>query len=1084
MSASLASTTCVAAVLSLFATSPVAEHTWRPPATKVAFSEPAISPDRREIAFVAGGDIWTVAATGGEARLLVSHAAYDSRPLYSPDGSRLAFMSTRTGNGDIYVLQLATGELRRITFDDVPDQLDAWSRDGRWLYLSAGGKDVNGMNDIFRVSVDGGTPMPVSADRFTQEYWAAPSPNDANTIAITARGVTASTWWRHGHSHLDESQIWLEHFGGETPQYEPIVKEQARAGWPMWSGDGKALYYVSDKSGPENIWQKSAAGGEARAVTSFKTGRVLWPTMSYDGKAMVFERDFGVWSLDVASGKAGEVPITLRGATSSPAVEHQSLTAGFQWLALSPDGKKIAFTSRGEVFAASARDGGEATRVTTTPEVEAELAWAPDSRRLAYTSSRDGASHIYVYDFGARTETRVTDGPESDVAPRWSPDGKSIAFMRGAKELHVVDATTKQDRVLATGQLDRTPFLPDHPIAWSPDGRWIAYLNGGQGAFQNPYIVSKDGGAARPVSYLPNAFGGSVAWSPDGSYLLYDTSQRTEDGQIVRIDLEPRTPRFREDQFRDLFQQPTRPGTPNEPAPRPAAAERDTTSRGDSARGPSRRSTEIAFDDIRRRATVLPVGVDANAVVISPDGKTALVSASAAGQQNLYTYSLDELSGQPAVARQLTSTPGFKQRAQFTADSKEVYYLENGRIASITVESRQVRNVSVTAELDVDFAKEKVAVFHQAWKILADNFFDAKMNGADWKGLEAEYEPYVAGAQNVEEMRRLMRLMIGELNASHTGFNGPSFSPQQNVGRIGLRFDRGAYENGGKLRVTDVIALSPAAIAGIVPGEFVQSVNGAAVGAHVNLDSLLLYQTNRRVTLSVSKTADGSGAREVALRPVNGATEARLVYRDWVESRRAYVAKISNGRLGYVHMADMGQGSLTQLYLDLDTENRGRDGVVIDIRNNNGGFVNPYAIDVLARRGYLQFTPRDFGTVPGRSILGQRALEKPTVLVTNMHSLSDAEDFTEGYRAHKLGPVVGEPTAGWIIFTSNFGLLDQSSVVRIPFTRITDMNGNAMEMHPRPVDVLVEHQMGEWYTGKDPQLDAAVTELMKRVVKP
>jgi C-terminal processing protease CtpA/Prc len=261
-------------------------------------------------------------------------------------------------------------------------------------------------------------------------------------------------------------------------------------------------------------------------------------------------------------------------------------------------------------------------------------------------------------------------------------------------------------------------------------------------------------------------------------------------------------------------------------------------------------------------------------------------------------------------------------------------------------------------------------------------------------------------------------------------------------------------------------------------------VNGATVGAHTNLDSLLVYQTNRRVTLSVSKAADGTGAREVVVRPVNAATERGLVYRDWVESRRAYVAKISNGRLGYVHMADMGQGSLTQLYLDLDTENRNRDGVVIDVRNNNGGFVNPYAIDVLARRGYLQFTPRDFGTVPGRSTLGQRALEKPTVLVTNMHSLSDAEDFTEGYRAHKLGPVVGEPTAGWIIFTSNFGLLDGSSVVRIPFTRITDMNGKDMELHPRPVDVLVEHQMGEWYTGKDPQLDAAVAELLKRAVKP
>src|SRR5215472_16848043 len=297
-------------------------------------TEPAISPDLSEIAFVSGGDIWTVPTSGGDAHLLVSNPATESRPLYSPDGTRLAFVSTRTGNGDIYVLTLATGQLKRITFDDAPDQLDAWSRDGKWLYLSSGSKDVNGMNDIFRVSAEGGTPMAVSADRFTQEYWSAPSPTDASTIAFTARGTTGSMWWRHGHSHIDESQIWLEHFDGETPRYEQITKDEARAAWPMWSSDGKALYFVSDKGGPENLWSKPVAGGDERAVTSFKTGRVLWPTISYDGKAIVFERDFGVWLFDVASGKASEVPITLRGASTSASVEHATLNAGFQWLSL------------------------------------------------------------------------------------------------------------------------------------------------------------------------------------------------------------------------------------------------------------------------------------------------------------------------------------------------------------------------------------------------------------------------------------------------------------------------------------------------------------------------------------------------------------------------------------------------------------------------------------------------------------------------------------------------------------------------------------------------------------------------------
>jgi len=1048
-------------------------------------SEPAISPDHREIAFVSGGDIWTVPAAGGEARLLISHPAYDSRPLYSPDGTRLAFMSTRTGNGDIYVLTLSSGNLKRLTFDDVSEQLDAWSRDGRSIYFSSGTKDVNGMNDIYRVSVDGGTPMPVSDDRFVQEYWSAPSPSDPNTIAFTGKGRTVTDWWRKGHAHIDESQIWLAHFGGAIPQYEQITKDDAKDAWPMWSGNGKTLYYVSDLGGSENLWSRPASGGGAKQLTSFKDGRLVWPTIANDGKTIVFERDFAVWSYDVASGKAAQVPITLRGASPSPGTEHQTVTNGFQSLSLSPDGRKIAFIARGDVFAASARDGGDATRITTTPELEAQVSWAPDSRRLVYVSSRDGVDHIYMYDVGTRTETKLTNGTANDVSPSWSPDGKSIAYNHGAKEVRVIDVATKQDRLLATGELDRPPFLSEREITWSPDGKWLAYPTGGQGAFANPYIVSLTGGDAKPVSFLADGNTSPIAWSPDGTYLLFSTSQRTEDAQIARVDLVPRTPRFREDQFRDLFQQPSRPGTPLEPAQHQAPPQRDSAAvRADSATAPTRAATKIVFDDIRRRLSTLSVGVDARSVVISPDGKTALLSAVAAGQFNLYTFSLDELAGQQAVARQLTSTPGFKTNAQFSPDSKEVYYIENGRIAAINVESRQPRPINVSAEMDIDFTGEKLAVFHEAWRILDDNFFDPKMNGVDWNAVRAQYEPYVAGAQSTEDLRRIMRFMVGELNASHSGVNGASFSPAPNVGRLGVRFVRQDYEQSGKLKISEVLTLSPAALSGITVGDYLTSIDGQRVDGHTNFDSLMMFKTGRRVALTVSRNADGSAAREIAIRPVNLATERGLRYRDWVESRRAYVAKISNGRLGYVHMQDMGQGSLSQLYVDLDVENRSKDGVVIDIRNNNGGFVNPYAIDVFARKGYLQFTPRDFKTVPGRSILGQRSLEKPTVLVTNMHSLSDAEDFTEGYRALKLGSVVGEPTAGWIIFTSDIGLLDGSSSVRVPFERITDQHGNDMEMHPRPVDVPVERPIGESYIGKDSQLDAAVAELLKKGAKP
>src|SRR5687767_2147242 len=241
-----------------------------------------------------------------------------------------------------------------------------------------------------------------------------------------------------------------------------------------------------------------------------------------------------------------------------------------------------------------------------------------------------------------------------------------------------------------------------------------------------------------------------------------------------------------------------------------------------------------------------------------------------------------------------------------------------------------------------------------------------------------------------------------------------------------------------------------------------------------------MHTVNRRTALTVSAAADGAGGRDVAVRPVNAATEKSLLYREWVEWNRAYVEKVSGGRLGYAHMNDMSEGALRRLYLDLDAENRSKNGVVIDVRNNNGGFVNAYALDVLARRGYMMMTPRGLPTASARSVLGQRALELPTILVTNQHSLSDAEDFTEGYRSLKLGRVVGEPTSGWIIYTGSQTLVDGSSM-RMPGTRITTADGTNMELNPRPVDLPVTRPVGESLLGKDSQLDAAVRELLQQL---
>jgi C-terminal processing protease CtpA/Prc len=353
------------------------------------------------------------------------------------------------------------------------------------------------------------------------------------------------------------------------------------------------------------------------------------------------------------------------------------------------------------------------------------------------------------------------------------------------------------------------------------------------------------------------------------------------------------------------------------------------------------------------------------------------------------------------------------------------------------------------------------------------------MNGVDWDAVRAEYGPLAQGAQTPEELMRLMNEMVGELNASHSGARAPSFGAPY-TGRLGVRWDGAEFERTGRLRVAEIIPLGPAALARkISVGDFIVAMNGKTIAPHTNVDQLLAYRIGKQTSLSVVSDGDGK-QRTVTVLPVSTNIEKGLLYRSWVEQSRAYVAKISNGRLGYVHMPDMSEESLQRLYADLDSQNQANEGVVIDIRNNNGGFVNAYALDVLTRAPYLTMQIRGMPVAPARTLLGQRALELPTVLVTNMHSLSDAEDFSEGYRTMRLGRIVGEPTAGWIIYTSNDVLFD-GSAVRIPFVRIRGADHTDMEMHPRPVDVPVTRPMGESYANHDAQLDAAVKTLLEQL---
>lgn len=1030
-------------------------------------TQPSISPDNSEIAFVSGGDIWSVPAAGGTARLLVSHPATEGLPIFSPDGKKLAFTSTRSGNTDIYVLEFENSKLSRVTYSDGADNLDAWSPDGKWLYFHTNSQDIAGMNDIFRVRAEGGTPMPVSNDRYTNEFFSDPAPNGSDFV-FSARGISNNHWWRNGTSHIDQSEIWIKRDG----KYVQLSERGAKQQWPMWSGS--TVYYVSDRSGEENIWSQDI-NGDAKQITDFKKGRVLWANMSNDGKEIVFERDFKLWKLNTATGKAAPVEISLRGSVAAPLVKNEDLSGKIDEFDLSPDGKKVITVAHGEVFAGPADEGGETFRVTETAAPESFATWSNDSKKVAYSSERNGSLQLFEYDFATETETQLTKEGK-DYLPLYSGDGKYIAFLRNGREIWLYDRKKRTERKLTNIYTDLPPLADKRTFTWSPDNKWIAFLtlDPANRSYTNVSVVSVETGKVEPISFIANSFSGTVSWSPDGEYVLFDTNQRTETPSLAKVTLKLRTPKFEEDKFRDFFEQETSPDPGS-----PAKEKKEVVKSKDSVENKNI-PVEINFEDIRKRMDLLETGVSINEHAISPDGKTLLVTASAEGQFNLYSINLDELARNRSP-KQLTSTSSYKHDAQFSPKGDEVYFLENDQIKILNLGNGNTKSLSLDMKMNADFAEEKMEIFKQGWRYMRDHFYDPEFHGADWEAVYDTYEPLARGSKDIQELRRIMNLMVGELNASHLGVGGADNFDAQPVGRLGLRFDREEFENYGKLKITEVIDLSPAAVSKeIKPGDYLLSVDNKKIDASTNINQILENKVGKRVELEIASSAKGTNKKMVVLKPVSTGAEKQLLYRQWVEDNREYVERISNGKLGYIHLPDMSSGTLEQVYIDLDVQNQKKEGVVVDIRNNNGGFINPYVIDIFTRKGYLTMEGRGMWETPARSALGQRALERPTILVTNQHSLSDAEDLTEAYRELEVGKVVGEKTAGWIIFTWNTRLFDGTSL-RLPRTKITDNSGQNMELNPRPVDVEVVRPIGETFTNKDSQLDAAVRELLEQI---
>ncbi len=1034
------------------------------------YRQPAISADGSTIAFVYAGDIYLAPAEGGQARLLVSNDAYDSYARFSPDGRWLAFSSSRMGGNDVFIINLESGELRRLTWNSSSDLVEEWSPDSAWVFFSSNRSDIMGSADIYKVSIDGGTPMPVCRDRYEEEYNAALSP-DGKTLAFNANDGVRQ-WWRKGPVTNDATEIWLKSNDPAATDYRQFTTFEGMDSWPMWAPDGGGLYFVSDEGDvrQENIWYQ-ILDGDRRRLTSFTDGRAIWPDIAHTEGSIVFEREFGIWLMRPGE-EAKPVELTVIADERSTPVANRTFSGEVSEFALSPDNKKVAFIVHGEVFAAPAsKDDDEPTptafRITSTPARESGLSWSSDSSKLIYTSDRDGNPDLFIYDFVGGEEKRLTSTEEQEYLPLVSPDGKWCAYYRGMEEIRLINMEDLSDREFTKGFFLSDQLYGAPSFAWAPDSKWLAYFTIDDNFFRNVNARNIESGEEIQLTYLPNISGFSPRWSGDGKFIVFTTNQYRSENQIIRTDLQPLEAEFPEDKFDKLFEKP-------ESGKSEADADKEKKEEV---------KVEIVAERIKDRIRRLVDFTDSSRVAgLSPDGKKLLFTNYVSGRTTLWITGADpDGPRQSLLAKPLLESSRGIGNIQFDKSGDSIWLLDGGSIKTLPLKGDSAKPYAMRAEMEIDFHAEKLQVFREAWVMLRDHFYDPTFNNQDWQLVYERYLPYVKGARSNYDLSYLINLMLGDLNTSHMGcyYSGGSATP---TGDLGITLDPREYLENGRFMVDDVVQGGPVANeeSDLKAGSYILTVDGTKLTRETNLASLLERKRDKRVIVEYASDPEGGESKKVSVKPASGSDVNRLRYRLWVRDNEAYVAKISGGRLGYAHIPNMGGGALEQFKLDLDSQIHGKEGVVIDVRYNTGGYVAPFVIDVLQRRTALYNAFRSRSRTSSSNYAGNRILDKPTVVVQNEQSLSNAEMFAELYRKASLGKIVGTESNGWVIWTWGTGLLN-GAYLRLPRVAVLTLEEEDLDDVARKPDIFVERPIGQSLVGKDDQLDAAVRVLLEQI---
>jgi len=1038
---------------------------------------PAINKNGTEIAFSFQGDIWKANTDGTNPVRLTIHEAYDGTPMWNYTDDKIAFNSNRWGGIDIFVMNANGGIPKRLTYNSASDNLSDFTKSNRLIFsTSRAYRQIEWDHEINSVSVNGGTPVRI-LDAVGD--YAVESPNGKFIAYVKGYCRVA----REAYKGSANKEIWL--FNKKDKTYNKLTTYNGNDFNPKWAGN-KSIYFISSRSGKYNIHKLTIDDngnkiGNVEQITHFKNKSVRNIDISSDGNTLVMETIGKIFTLNLKNNSLKEFKVEIGTDYRFDPVEHKSFASNATEFAVSPNGKYSLFTVRGEIFIKqNDKEKKRSVNLTNHPYKDEHPQWLNDST-VIFVSDRDGQYDLYLIQSADKKETnlfktlkrkitRITNTPENENWPIVSPDKKKIVYEKNTGKLIV--ANISKDGKISNSKYLLNGWAAPSGVVWSPDSKWIAYALENLEFNNDVYIHNIKNNKSTNVSMHPlNDY--APVWSPDGTKLGFVSERNNRNADVWFAWL---TKKDWEKTKHDWEENTDDSGKKKN--------NKSKKKKGKNKIKPIKIDTDKIYE---RLVQVTSKPGDENNVAISKDGKTFYFTAGTPTSKgkNLFSINWDGKK-----IKQISKSGNSPSLLVFDSEHKYLYMkTKNGGLARFKEGGKKIESLPFSAKMDINFDKEANEIFEDSWNALNLGFYDPNFHGRNWDSLKAIYKPIVLRASTKNDFRYMFNNMLGELNASHMGMygKGRENTQKESTGLLGVEVK--PLEQG--VKVTHVIYNSPAdkEISKINVGDIILSVNGKQINNKLNFYSLLTNLSGEKTLLKVK---DKKGKeREVIIRPTNSLKDN--LYEEWVEQRRQLVDKYSKGRLGYLHIKAMGWESFEKFERDLTAAGYGKDGLVIDVRYNGGGWTTDYLMTVLNYKQHAYTIPRGAAKNLQKEHkkfrkyypLGERlpysAWTKPSVALCNENSYSNAEIFSHAYKNLKIGKLIGMPTFGAVISTGAHQLID-GSYVRLPFRGwyilATDEN---MDFVPAIPDYVLDNAPNSKANGEDEQLKKAVEVLLNEL---